>query len=297
MPKRVGVYALGQNKTILAFFITTSLDIVILAVFFFILSKFFAFTLKPHIWVLTSFITALFFLWRKEKVQNSLQKAKKWLGVSLVLALITGNHVIVNELYLWWEMPPHPSRLHQCDTFPRTAVILGGYSHYNAHDDIFRLNDAGDRFMVGLQGLNLGKFDRAILSGGSSSVLNKVYYEAEQAKKYMVQFGQLPEKIISDDLSRNTHENAVYTKHILDSLGIQGPVLLVTSASHMYRSMKCFEKAQVPFIAYPVHHIATPLRNYNLESILIPNPHSMERLHALIHEWVGLLAYRISGKI
>lgn len=265
--------------------------------FFFILSKVLAFGIKPHIWVLGCFIKAVYPLFRGKSLNVDLPQVKKWLRITFLLAFITGNHVFVTELYRLWEIPPHQSRLHECDTFPRTAVILGGYSHYNAHDDIFRLNESGDRFMVGLQGLQLKKCDRVILTGGSSAVFNKVYFEAEEAKKYMVQLGIDANKIITDADSRNTYENAIITKRILDSLNITDPVLLVTSASHMYRSMKCFQKAGVSFVAYPAHHVSTPSRNYSIEAILIPNPYSMNLLHALLHEWVGLLAYKISGKI
>lgn len=264
---------------------------------FFVLSKFLGFAIKPHIWVLASFLIGLLYLFRGKSDTVSLTKAKRWLLTAGIITFITGNHAIVNELYMAWETPPSKERLHNSDSMPRTAVILSGYSHYDAVNDIFRMNEAGDRLVVGMQGLLLHKFDRIILTGGSSSVLKKVYYEAEEAGKFLQQMGFDSSTFILDSDSRNTYENAVITKRILDSLGITDTVLLVTSASHMYRAKKCFEKANVKFRAYPAHHTVTPLRNYNVEAWLIPNPSSMNRLHALLHEWVGIITYKLAGKI
>ena len=264
---------------------------------FFAASKLLGFLIKPHIWILVCFSTGLLYLFRGKSNTPSVPKAKRWLLASAIITFITGNHAIVNELYIAWEEQPTKERLHSSDDLPRTAVILSGYSHYDAVNDIFRMNEAGDRLLVGMQGLLLNKFDRIILTGGSSSVFHKVYYEAEEAGKYLQQFGIDTSKFILDSDSRNTYENAVITKRILDSLGVTEPVLLVTSAAHMYRAKKCFEKAEVKFLAYPAHKISTPLRNYNFEAWVIPNPGSMNALHNLLHEWVGILAYKLSGKI
>ncbi len=230
---------------------------------FFAASKLLGFLIKPHIWILVCFSTGLLYLFRGKSNTPSVPKAKRWLLASAIITFITGNHAIVNELYIAWEEQPTKERLHSSDDLPRTAVILSGYSHYDAVNDIFRMNEAGDRLLVGMQGLLLNKFDRIILTGGSSSVFNKVYYEAEEAGKYLQQFGIDTSKFILDSDSRNTYENAVITKRILDSLGVTEPVLLVTSAAHMYRAKKCFEKAEVKFLAYPAHKISTPMRNYN----------------------------------
>ncbi len=264
---------------------------------FFILSKILGFLIKPHIWFFAAFLGGLFFLFRGKTDARSLPLARRLFIGAFLIFYITGNHVLVNELYIAWEPAPTKERLYLSDSLPRTAIVLGGYSHYDAVNDIFRINENGDRFMTGLQGLLLDKFDRVILTGGSSSVFNTVYYEAEESAKYMQQLGIDSQKLIIDNGSRNTYENAIICKRILDSLEIQEPVLLITSASHMYRSRKCYEKAGIKFYEYPVCHETTPLRNYNLEAWLLPSPGAMYRLQKLLHEWVGIFAYKVTGKI
>lgn len=264
---------------------------------FFVLSKMLAFLIKPHLWVLALFLMGLYQLFRGKPENAATTKAKKYLIGAFFIAYITGNHPIVNELYVAWEAKHATPRLHQTNTYPRTAIILSGYSLYDIESDIFRTTEAGDRMMVGLEGVLNNKFDRIILTGGSSSVFNKIYYEAEQVSRYLQRFGVDSSKIIVDNDSRNTYENAVICKRIIDSLQIKEPVLLVTSAAHMYRSRKCFQKAGVNFIEYPAHKIGSTTRRYNFEAWVIPNPGSMSRFGDLLHEIVGVVAYKLSGKI
>jgi len=264
---------------------------------FFVFSKLLAFSIKPHIWVLVLFLLGAWQLWRKSETPNAIRKAKRFFGLAFVVGYITGNHALVNEMYIWWEEPPTEISLDEMEDPPKTAVILGGYSRYDISSGRFSLSESGDRFMVGLQGLVTDKFDRVILTGGNSNVLDRELFEAGLAAQYLNEFGVTNDKIIIDNKARNTFENAVITKEILDSLEIEEPVLLVTSAFHMYRSKMCFDKAGVNYIAYPAHIRANRVRKYNWEALVIPGPGAMESFYRLMHEILGVIAYKASGKI
>jgi uncharacterized SAM-binding protein YcdF (DUF218 family) len=93
-------------------------------------------------------------------------------------------------------------------------------------------------------------------------------------------------------LSRNTEENATLSK------ALAGPKpgerwLLVTSAYHMPRSVGLFRRAGFAVEPYPVdwrtsrENLLTP---FNLAG------EGLERTDLAIREWMGLAAYRISGK-
>ena len=243
-------------------------------------------------------ITVLKLWFLKNKwIQKLPITAKKSALIAFFLLFILGNHPLVNELNIRWEQKVPAKRIYHKDSFPRIAVVLGGYGYYDDKNDYFRLKGEGDRFMVGLQGLLLNKFDKIILTGGSSSVFTKVYYEAEEAANYLKRMGIDSNKIIVDNLSRNTYENAVYTQKILDSLNFKEPVLLITSAAHMYRSEGCYKKVGVNFIPYVSHPTCDPNRRYNLEAWIIPNPGSLQTMSNLLHEWVGVVTYKLTGKI
>ena len=77
-----------------------------------------------------------------------------------------------------------------------------------------------------------------------------------------------------ENQSRNTYENAIYSKKIMDTIYEQSPDqqskpwLLVTSASHMYRSTKIFEKQGIPIIAVPVKMLQLTVVRYLLNQRL-----------------------------
>lgn len=273
---------------------------------FFALSKLLGLFIKPLFWIVLFSCIGLYRLkyptstksrtFLKRFLVFFYLKPGKAFAISLVLLFLFGNNVLVNEMYLMYEPKPPKNRLHNFDSFPRIAVVLGGYGNYDIQHDYFRLAEPGDRFMVGLQGILLKKFDKIILSGGSSSLINKTYYEAEEAAKYLNQLGIDSTFYIVDIQSRNTYENAVYTKKILDSLNITEPIVLITSASHMYRAEGCYKKVGIKFVSYPAHFVAFS-RNYSFSSFIIPSTGAMVKLEALIHEWIGVLSYKISGKI
>ena len=237
----------------------------------------------------------------RKNLHAFLQKinVKKSLISAFLILFICGNGVLINELNVWWEGSEGAESIsdaHVKSKLPKTAVVLGGYLGYDKVRNRFRLMEAGDRFMVGFQGIQLNKFDRVILSGGSSSIINHVYYEAVEARKYMISLGVDSNKIIIDPKARNTYENAVFTKHLLDSLGIKEPICLITSASHMNRSAMCYKKVGVPFVEYRAHFTSSKDRNYSLSTFLVPSAGAIDKLGDLIHEWIGIIAYKLTNK-
>jgi uncharacterized SAM-binding protein YcdF (DUF218 family) len=112
----------------------------------------------------------------------------------------------------------------------------------------------------------------------------------------MISLGIDSNKIIIDPKARNTYENAVYTKHLLDSLKIKDPVCLITSAAHMNRSAMCYKKVGVPFVEYRAHFTSSKDRNYSFSSFIVPSAGAIDKLGDLMHEWIGIMTYKISGK-
>jgi uncharacterized SAM-binding protein YcdF (DUF218 family) len=71
--------------------------------------------------------------------------------------------------------------------------------------------------------------------------------------------------------------------------------LLVTSAMHMPRAVGVFQKAGFAVDAYPVDYQTTGTGNlWTLPSALMGGISITDRV---VHEWIGLLAYWITGRI
>lgn len=225
-------------------------------------------------------------------------KRRKMALMILAIFYLTGHSVLINELCLLWEPAPLVvSDTTQLVPASKVCVILGGYSGFDHTRNRVGFTEASERLFYPLQNIINHRIDTVILTGGSASIVMKKYYESNHIAKYLKGYGVNGNRIFIDAKSRNTYENAVETKKILDTLKITEPVLLVTSAFHMRRSMGCYDKAGVKYIAYPVHYLGNATRDYNLEAWLIPSTGAMSTFQTLLREVVGMISYKITGKI
>jgi len=256
---------------------------------FFVASKILSFLLQPMFWLVLLLVLLL--------VPRFANKRRRIVFIALGLLIVTGNSVLINEMALMWEPEPYHAGGDLEIPKAKVCVILGGYSGYDHERNRMGFSGASERFFTPLKGLINRSFDTVILSGGSASVISKKYYESIYAKKLMKEFGIKENRIFIDAKSRNTYENAIETKKILDSLHVTDSVVLITSAFHMNRAAACFQKAGVKFIAYPVHYMGNATRDYNLESFLIPSAGAINDFQTLFREWIGIISYKITGKI
>jgi uncharacterized SAM-binding protein YcdF (DUF218 family) len=102
-----------------------------------------------------------------------------------------------------------------------------------------------------------------------------------------------------ENQSRNTYENVLYMKPMIEQFGLKNdagqlkPWLLITSASHMYRSTKIFQKQGLDVLPMPVDYQTAN----SLQWTMFDLEDGVENWNNLVHEIVGLFAYWITGKI
>src|SRR5690606_25038385 len=131
-----------------------------------------------------------------------------------------------------------------------------------------------------------------VFTGGSGSLVNQVYKEAEWSKKLFAQQGMDITNIIFEGQSRNTYENALYSKRLANPRPYEN-WLLITTAFHMPRAVGVFCKAGFPVIAYPVDHWTLPENLLRIEWNFTAHFYDF---NIALQEWVGLLVYRLTGK-
>ncbi len=126
------------------------------------------------------------------------------------------------------------------------------------------------------------------LSGGSGSDRNNELPIAKVMQGVLLSWGIDKEKIIVEDLSKTTLESAKYSLKKLEKEGYQR-IILVTSALHMRRSVKCFERGEIKIIPAPVNYILgkEPLNILDF----LPNAGALSNNFYAIHEWIGLVYY------
>lgn len=131
-----------------------------------------------------------------------------------------------------------------------------------------------------------------VFSGGSGNLLRPDLPEAGAVGPFLDLLGIDPQRIIIEDKSRNTSENAYFTRALLDPKPGE-TWILVTSAMHMPRAVGCFRQAGWTVIPYPVDYGFTenePFQwSFNLGK-------GLAALNGGIHEWLGLAFYRLTQK-
>jgi uncharacterized SAM-binding protein YcdF (DUF218 family) len=134
---------------------------------------------------------------------------------------------------------------------------------------------------------------RVVFSGGSGRLVYDGVSEAELAARLFASFGIAKERITLEDKSRDTTENAVFTKELVKPKPGER-WLLVTSAHHMPRSVGVFRAAGFPVEAFPVDY-----RTRGAVDLLRPFSNvgdGLRRTDTAMREWVGLLIYRLVGR-
>jgi len=135
---------------------------------------------------------------------------------------------------------------------------------------------------------------RLVYTGGSNSLTGAGSAEARDAARLLAALGVDPARIRLEGRSRNTDENARFTRDLVHPEPSQ-IWLVVTSAWHMPRAMGLFRKVGFNVVADPV--------DYRSEGG--PGDWRLNReawrgfalFDLAVHEWIGLAAYRASGKI
>ncbi|MBE7732508.1 YdcF family protein [Devosia faecipullorum] len=176
-----------------------------------------------------------------------------------------------------------------------TIVMLGGatMARPSTARQIAELNQGGDRLTTTLWLAQRYPQARIVLSGGGGLFSGDTESEAETVRRFMVGFGISEDRLVLEQDSRNTAENAAFTKAALADA--DGAIVLVTSAFHMPRSVGLYRAAGVDVVPWPTDYRSTGMQGLALD---LANPNqNLDTATTAIREWIGLLAYFATGQI
>lgn len=253
------------------------------ALMFFIFSKLLDFALSPLSWVLLFALLAL-----RQK-----PRSRRWFIASLTLLLLTTNPFLTQLAMRSWEVTFYPAEKIS-GKYP-VGILLGG--SINFYDPELKkpvYSQSVDRLFQTIHLYKTGKIEKILISGGSGLLLARDFSESDVTRSVLLEVGVAEEDIIIENKSRNTHENAVETGKILDSLGITQPALIITSGYHMRRSLACFYKAGVPVHPFPADRKTSEFR-FTPDRTVIPDASCLVMWKIMIKEWIGILVYKIQG--
>lgn len=128
------------------------------------------------------------------------------------------------------------------------------------------------------------------VSGGSVPGSGRETPSADIMEQVLLELGIPSGDIYKEGLSRTTFENAGLTLEEIRKQGYK-EIILVTSAVHMRRSVLSFENDEITVIPAPVDYLFENTRPGLLN--LLPNGISFDYNLRALHEWIGLLYYRL----
>ncbi len=245
------------------------LGLVITILFFAALCSFLKKAKSARILTLSSFVVLIFF---------SLPPIAHLLGTTL-------------EYQVKESLPP-------IGTDASIVVLGGGGVPFVPPRKYPEINDAGDRMLMGARLFKMGYGKRLVTTGGDvGTSFFKYPSEAEGNALVLQGIGVDSMAIIREHKARNTHEHPKYIAAILDSMGVGRTIILVTTASHMYRSVAVFKKSGGFTIYTAPTDYSTTRRMISRSTDFFPNVNALERSTEVVHEYYGILAYKLFGWI
>jgi uncharacterized SAM-binding protein YcdF (DUF218 family) len=256
---------------------------------FFFLSKTLGIMLLPSNFLIGIGIAGLILLFTRFAALG-----RKLVFASLALLAVCGFSPLGNLLLypLEQRFPPW----NDAEGAPDGIVVLGGSidPEFSAARGRPVFRGAVDRLIATAALAHRYPRARIIYSGGNANlVADDASREADYAASVFESLGIPKQRLTMERGSRNTQENAGFSK-ALASPKPGERWLLVTSAYHMPRSIGVFRKAGFAVEPYPADW-----RTGSGETLLAPSivaSDGLERIDTAIREWIGLAAYRISGK-
>jgi len=212
-----------------------------------------------------------------------------WLGVLclLAMAIFPAGGIAVTTLEDRFPQPVLPTKVDG-------IIVLGGsvQTGTSASRGQPTLNDNAERDIAFVALARRYPDARLVMSGGTGKLIGDGTTEAAIARDVYVSLGVDPARLILEDHSRNTWENAEFSRNLVKPI-VGETWLLVTSARHMPRAVGVFRQIGWPVMPYPVDYRTSGRLGVDIGFDLGVG---LRGANEAFHEWGGLLVYYALGR-
>jgi uncharacterized SAM-binding protein YcdF (DUF218 family) len=250
----------------------------------FVISKIAGFFLHPFVWVVILLIAA----W----ISRRTERKKIFLRLSVFLFIFFSNSYIPK--YIWFHYQSPFNEMKPGERYA-AGILLGGFVSYDEKNSRPFFNHSSDRFIQAARLYKQGHIAKIIMTGGNALFIkNREYNEADFVVKNFIDLGIPASDIMAERKAKNTIENSVYSDKMLDSAKIPEPYVLITSALHMPRAIKIFEKTGMRIRPYPCDfQVSENDIHFTWRSIL-PASASFDMWNVLLREFIGTMSLRFT---
>lgn len=257
---------------------------------FFYASKIAWYVLQPSSMLLVLFLAGLVLHWFGRR-----RAAIRVLALTVAIYAIGGLTPLANAVL--WSLEryyPRPA-MEELDRVEGIIVLGGVVDTLVAQDGAeIPLNEAAERLTEAAALAVRFPAARIVISGGDGALLYGSGDEASLARRFLTRLGIDEGRILLETGSRNTWENAAFTRKLIEPKP-EERWLLITSAFHMPRAAAVFQAAEFDVTPWPVD-----FRTRGREDLLrFPPRPSMawRRIDLGVKEWVGYAVYYFTGRL
>ncbi len=175
-------------------------------------------------------------------------------------------------------------------------ILLGGAVETTLPrpHSIPQLNDHADRIVEFVRLARLYPHARLVFTGGTADIAQAGAREADLLPPLLTLLGVSSERMIYESKSRNTYENAMFSKEIVHPEP-EEVWILVTSGFHMPRSMAVFQSAGWRVVAAPADFKTDGRIHFFPDRFDVAG--NLSDFSTALREIIGIAAYAASGKI
>ena len=220
-----------------------------------------------------------------------IQHKKKLIYIAIGLLYILSTPIFSNNFFKLVEGSEYRKSINAIDSADAIVVLSGMLAINEMGDSTYVEWGDPDRFFGGLALFKAGKAQKLVFTGGKMPWNKAKKTEGEVLRDYAISNGIATEKIFITKDVENTADEAVAVKELISP---SKRIILVTSAFHMYRAKKLFEKQGFEVIAYKVDYKAAGNSTVTVMDFL-PSAGNLAMTETGMREIIGRLFYLVKN--
>ena len=218
-----------------------------------------------------------------------IKNKKKLIYIAASVLYIISTPIFSNNFFKIVEGGEYRKPISTIDTADAIVVLSGMLEINEVGDSTYVEWGDPDRFFGGIALIKSGKAQKLVFTGGKMPWDKAKKTEGEVLKDYAISNGIPSEKIFVTEDVENTAEEAVAVKELISP---SKRIILVTSAYHIYRAKRLFEKQGFEVIPYRVDY-KTSRNNHITFMDFLPSASNLQLIETEIREIIGILFYLI----
>ena len=221
-----------------------------------------------------------------------IKNKKKLIYIAIGVLYILSTPVFSNKFFKLVEGSEYRKPINAIDSADAIVVLSGMLVINEVGDATYVEWGDPDRFFGGIALLKAGKAQKLVFTKGKMPWDKLKNTEGDILKKIALENNIPNEKILLTSFVKNTEDEAKAVKKLIKP---RNKIILVTSAYHMFRAKKIFEKEGFSVIPYKVDFKVYNNQNINIIDFL-PTANTLGVTETGIREVIGRIFYFIKEK-